>query len=540
MNKISKILIFRLPALAACLLFFLTGCAFVSLLGIENDEALFASGIFKPYAVAYKYPWGRAGLPVMLMSYLGALKSWIFRPIFQEFGTGVWAMRLPMVLAGAATVWLFYLLLRRVAGLRAALFGCALLATDSLYLLTSCFDWGPVALQHLLILSGMLLLLGFYQHRRLPWLAWGCYLLGLAMWDKALAIWMLGGISLALILVFPKQIVRVITPRRVATSVLAFALGALPLIVYNIEKPLATFRGNASWNTTELAAKGRLLATTVDGGALFGWLNMEGWQTHNPHLPHGTLEAASARISALAGHPRRSLLLYAFVLALLLAPLARGPALRAILFALLAMAIAWAQMAITANAGGSVHHAILLWPLPQMIIAISFAAASRRLRRAGIPALAVLLAVLMVSGLLVTNEYRCVILRNGGDQYWTDAIFRLADYMKRVPADNVFCMDWGIMDSLRLLSSGKLPLRVGTDPINKPSLDDADRQYLARTISEPRQLFINLTKDFEFFPGVNDKLVHYAADAGYRREVMAVIPDSFGRPVYEVYRFVAQ
>ena len=540
MNKISKILIFRLPALAACLLFFLTGCAFVSLLGIENDEALFASGIFKPYAVAYKYPWGRAGLPVMLMSYLGALKSWIFRPIFQEFGTGVWAMRLPMVLAGAATVWLFYLLLRRVAGLRAALFGCALLATDSLYLLTSCFDWGPVALQHLLILSGMLLLLGFYQHRRLPWLAWGCYLLGLAMWDKALAIWMLGGISLALILVFPKQIVRVITPRRVATSVLAFALGALPLIVYNIAKPLATFRGNASWNTTELAAKGRLLATTVDGGALFGWLNMEGWQTHNPHLPHGTLEAASARISALAGHPRRSLLLYAFVLALLLAPLARGPALRAILFALLAMAIAWAQMAITANAGGSVHHAILLWPLPQMIIAISFAAASRRLRRAGIPALAVLLAVLMVSGLLVTNEYRCVILRNGGDQYWTDAIFRLADYMKRVPADNVFCMDWGIMDSLRLLSSGKLPLRVGTDPINKPSLDDADRQYLARTISEPRQLFINLTKDFEFFPGVNDKLVHYAADAGYRREVMAVIPDSFGRPVYEVYRFVAQ
>jgi 4-amino-4-deoxy-L-arabinose transferase-like glycosyltransferase len=539
-NKISKILIFRLPALAACLLFFLTGCAFVSLLGIENDEALFASGIFKPYAVAYKYPWGRAGLPVMLMSYLGALKSWIFRPIFQEFGTGVWAMRLPMVLAGAATVWLFYLLLRRVAGLRAALFGCALLATDSLYLLTSCFDWGPVALQHLLILSGMLLLLGFYQHRRLPWLAWGCYLLGLAMWDKALAIWMLGGISLALILVFPKQIVRVITPRRVATSVLAFALGALPLIVYNIAKPLATFRGNASWNTTELAAKGRLLATTVDGGALFGWLNMEGWQTHNPHLPHGTLEAASARISALAGHPRRSLLLYAFVLALLLAPLARGPALRAILFALLAMAIAWAQMAITANAGGSVHHAILLWPLPQMIIAISFAAASRRLRRAGIPALAVLLAVLMVSGLLVTNEYRCVILRNGGDQYWTDAIFRLADYMKRVPADNVFCMDWGIMDSLRLLSSGKLPLRVGTDPINKPSLDDADRQYLARTISEPRQLFINLTKDFEFFPGVNDKLVHYAADAGYRREVMAVIPDSFGRPVYEVYRFVAQ
>ena len=540
MNRLTRILNFRFSALAACLLFFVTGSAFVSLLGIENDEALFANGIFKPYAVAYTFHLGRSRLPLMLMSYLGTLKSWIYRPIFQRFGPGVWAMRVPMLLAGAASVWLFYLLLRRVAGQRAALLGCGLLATDTLYLLTTCFDWGPVALQHLLIVSGMLLLLGFYQHGSHRWLAWGCFLLGLAMWDKALAAWMIGGIGLALILVFPKQIVRVTTLRRVAISVLFFALGALPLIVYNIEKPLATFRGNASWDTSDLAGKGHLLAITADGSALFGWLNHEGWQTHNPHLPHGALQSASARISALAGHPRHSLLLYAFGLALLLAPLARGPALRAILFALLAMAIAWTQMAVTAHAGGSVHHAILLWPLPQMVIAISFAAASRRLRRAGIPALGVVLAVLMVSGLLVTNEYRVVIVRNGGNPNWTDAIFRLADYMKGVSPSNVFCVDWGIMDSMRLLSRGKLPLRVGTDLITKPALDTAGREFLARTISGPGHVFINHTKDFEFFPGVNDKLVKYAADAGYRRQVMAVIPDSFGRPVYQVYRFVGQ
>ena len=538
--RLTRILNFRVPALAACLLFFVTGSAFVSHLGIQNDEALFANGIFKPYAVAYTFHLGRSRLPLMLMSYLGTLKSWIYRPIFQRFGPGVWAMRVPMLLAGAASVWLFYLLLRRVAGQRTALFGCGLLATDSLYLLTTCFDWGPVALQHLLMISGMLLLLGFYQHSSHVRLAWGCFLLGLAMWDKALALWMLGGIFLALIIVFPKQIVGVITLRRVAISVLAFALGALPLILYNIHSPLATFRGNASWDTSDLAGKRRLLTATANGSALLGWLNNEDWQTKDPHLPQGALQSVSARISALAGRPRHSLLLYAFGLALLLAPLARGHALRAILFALLAMAIAWAQMAVTANAGGSVHHAILLWPLPQMVIAISFAAASRRLRRAGIPALAVVLAVLMVSGLLVTNEYHFLIVRNGGSPNWTDAIFRLADYLKGVSPSNVFCVDWGIMDSLRLLSRGKLPLRVGTDPITKPALDDADREFLARTIAGPGHLFINHTKDFEFFTGVNDKLVKYAATAGYRREVMAVIPDSHGRPAYEVYRFVGQ
>jgi hypothetical protein len=233
-------------------------------------------------------------------------------------------------------------------------------------------------------------------------------------------------------------------------------------------------------------------------------------------------------------------MLYAFGLALLLTPLARGPALRGILFALLAMTVAWVQMAVTANTGGSAHHAILIWPLPHMVIALSFASASRRLKRAGVPVLAGVLAVLMVSGALVTNEYRVLIMRNGGPVNWTDGIFRLADYMKGVRASNVFCMDWGIMDNSRLLSRGKLPLRVGTDPIAKQALDDVDREYLAQTISGAGNVFINHTKDMEFFPGINDKFVKYASEAGYRREVLAVIPDGHGRPVYEVYRLVGK
>jgi len=49
-----------------------------------------------------------------------------------------------MLVAGAASIWLFYRLLRRIAGERAAVIGSTLLAADSLYLLTTCFDWGPV------------------------------------------------------------------------------------------------------------------------------------------------------------------------------------------------------------------------------------------------------------------------------------------------------------------------------------------------------------------------------------------------------------
>ena len=61
-------------------------------------------------------------------------------------------------------------------------------------------------------MAGLLLLIGFYQtgsHRRL---GWGWALLGLAMWDKALAIWMLGGFGVASAAVLNKKIVGVTDP----------------------------------------------------------------------------------------------------------------------------------------------------------------------------------------------------------------------------------------------------------------------------------------------------------------------------------------
>ena len=523
-------------AWVACALFFFTGRAFVPHLGVQNDEALFAAAVYPPHGGIYIVQLGHSKYPLMLMSYLGTLKSWIYRPVFRWFGTSVSALRDPMLLAGTATVWLFYLLLRSISGERAGIIGCSLLAVDSLYLLTICFDWGPVALQHLLLVSAILLLFRFYQTHRTPALAGGFYLMGLAMWDKAIALWLLGGIFVAGIGIFPRPILRVTGFWRVLTAVLAFALGSLPLIVYNVDNHWETFR-NHRYELNALSSKAELLAGTADASAMFGWLVDENWKTPVPHQPKGWIQSAAVKISALAGHPRRNLMLYAFALALLLAPLARGHELRAILFALIAMVVGWLQMAITVNAGGSVHHAILLWPLPEMAIGVSLAAASRRLGRAGIPAVTAVTGVLVVSSLLVTNEYFKMMNRNGGGMNWTNAIFGLSDYLKGVQATGVYSMDWGIMDSLRLLNRGKLPLEIGFDQIGKPAISPEERSLVHQMIGTPEHVFVAHTADFQFFKGYSEKLLTFAAEAGYQRQMMAVISDAYGRQVYEVYRF---
>jgi len=528
-----------LAASAASLYFFLAGLAFLTKTGVENDETIFAMAFLKPYGGASIIRIGHSRIPLMIMSYIGTLKAWIYRPLLRLFGTGIVVIRLPMLLAGVASVWLFYLFLRRVAGGRAAVIGCALLAADSSYLLTICYDWGPVALQHLLLVGGMYLLVRFYQQRSYQTLFWGFFLLGMGLWDKALAAWMLSGIGLAASAVFPGRILEVINKRRIAVAMLGFLLGALPLEVYNIENDWITLAGNFKKDTSDISGKARMLMNTARGGGLFGWMFDEGWQTPAPHPPRGLVQKASAEISSLAGHPRQHLLFDAFLLALALAPLARGDALRAILFAVLAMAVAWVQMAITASAGGSVHHTILLWPFPQLVVGVSLAAASHRLGRAGIPALAVVGSVLTISGVLVTNEYHYVSFRYGGAPVWSEAVFTLADYMKDMPAGNIYCVDWGIFDSLRLLDGGKLPLADGSDPISKPQLSPEDRQMVGRMVAEPGAVFVAHTKGFENFTGVNEKLVQFAAEAGYGRLMMAVIPDTYGRQAFEVYHFVA-
>ena len=507
------------------------------LLGIEADETLFIQGIYSPRADLYAVRIGHASIPLMLMNYVGALKSWLYPRILHSFGANVMTLRIPMVLAGTISIWLFFLLLRRMAGDRAALVGCTLLAVDSAYLLSLCFDWGPVALQHLLLIGGMLSILKYYQDKKILALAGGFFLFGLALWDKALAVWMLSGLGLATVVVFPRELFWRLDRRRVALAVTAFILGAFPLLLYNSGHHWVTFAGNFHRDTSELAGKARMLRDTAEGRGLFGWMTAEDWQTPHPHLPNGPIERASADISALAGHPRRHLLLYAFVLALLLTPLAGRNGIRAIAFALITMAVTWIQMAITANAGGSVHHTILLWPFPEMVIAISFAAASRRLGRAGIPVLAAVLTVMLVSGALVTNEYYAQAVRNGGAQSWNNAVFSLSQYLKKTPAKTVYCMDWGILDPLRFLNRGSLPLAMGTDQIAQPEMTADDRAIVERMITDPANLFISHTAEFEFFPGRSPKLIQFAAAAGYQRELQAEISDPFGRPVFEVYRF---
>jgi 4-amino-4-deoxy-L-arabinose transferase-like glycosyltransferase len=510
-----------LVAAASALFFLLAGQPFIPLLGIEDDESLFAAPLLNPHAWHWAIKSGHLRIPIMVMSYIGTLKTLLYTVVFRLARPGVWSAREPMLVAGAASIWIFYLLLRRTAGPRAAAFGAALLATDACYLLTTVFDWGPVALQHLLLTAALYLLVRFAQERSHRALAAGFFLLGLAMWDKALAVWMISGMAVAAAVVFWRPIAALLTRRRVAIAGLWFVLGASPLLVFNAKRHWSTFQGNVKRDTGAgvLEGKARMLMNTVNGQGLFGYLTDEDWQTPRPH-------PVSTALADAVDHPRHSLMFYAALLALALAPFAGWAAFRTVAFCSIALAVAWIQMALTANTGGSVHHTILLWPLPVWMVAVSFAGAAERLGRAAAPVLAVLAVLLVGSNLLVMNEYHVMMARNGGSVSWSDAIFPLTQRLRETHPPAVFCVDWGIQDSLRLLGRGALTTYDLTGPPDSPAV-----------LADPAFLFVGRPKELEVFQGNGARLAAAAAAAGYRRDRVAEISDSFGRPTFDVYRF---
>src|SRR5882757_11306729 len=103
---------FALAALA--LAFIAAALLFVPRLGIEADEAMIGNGIYQHAAPLYSWHFGDNEVPVMLMTYLGAFKTWMVHPWLDLWSPGRTSLRFPMIVAGAATLWLFFALLDRV------------------------------------------------------------------------------------------------------------------------------------------------------------------------------------------------------------------------------------------------------------------------------------------------------------------------------------------------------------------------------------------------------------------------------------------
>jgi hypothetical protein len=528
-------------ALVGAVVFFLLGLAFVDYAGIQTDEALFAAPLFRAWRF-FSVRLFHHNVPVMELSYLGALKTWLYAPLLLLWHPTPALIRVPAILMGALTILMFGALLDRVHGVRAAWVGCMLLATDTSFLLTTVHDWGPVALQHLLLVAAMLLAVRWFQAASSISLAGTAFCCGLAFWDKAVFVWVFTGL-LAGSLLFARAIRQRLTWRRAAIATGAFCLGALPLIIYNLQPSgaFATIRDNAHrspeftarWFQYTLSA----LQSTWDGSALFGYLvNMDA----GPRVgaPGSILERASFAIHDLVGDRTSNSMTIALCGALLLLPLLWRTRTRKIMpFSAIAIAVAWMHM-VLAGGGGAAHHTVLLWPLPHLFLAAAFAETSLRVRF-GKWALAVLVAFLAIGNVLLTNQYLYQFIRNGAAESWTDAIYPLASGLKQAHASQVVLPEWGLTDSLCVLNQDKPPTRVPQDPFLAADESPAQKQADLELLSDANAIWVDRTPGHEISKGVHQRVLEAARRAGFEPVMLQTYCDRNGRPIFQTFGFTS-
>ncbi len=503
-----------------------TGCLFFALslcvlpyAGIQSDEALFSVPLYH-YAGNHLHPAFPGQL--MLLGYIGSLKTLLYWPILRFFHPSVWTLRLPVLLAGAGSIFIF-LHLTAASGRRiAAVLAAFLLATDPVFLLTNTFDWGPVAIEHLLLVTGcwFLFLFGSQPTSRLSirHLGIGFFCLGLALWNKAVFVWALSGLTAGGLLVFWPELRALGTRRNLVIALGTFLLGASPLVVYNLRHGDATLNGTARLDPFSLPSKWVQLEGVLNGNSLFGFMVSE--ESSPQPKPSASFPVW---IREHLGEHRRTGFYYVIGALLLTVPWWWRS--RAARFSLVFMTVAWIAMASTRDAGTSAHHVILLWPFPILFVASALAELPWR------PVAILVGAGLVVMNLLVVNQYISQFERNGPAGGFTDAIFPLSSSLPEQSGQTIYVLDWGISEPLNFLHQGRLDLPA-TDPSVAP---DASRVHTMLT--DPQSLFVNHLSGQEFFPALGRALEADAQASGYHKQPLQTVPDSNGRPVFEVYRY---
>ncbi len=507
--------------LGVALAFVAIGMLFVPRLGIEADEAIVTNGIYDHGDPSYSLKFADAELPIMLISYLGALKAWFYNGLFLFFPPRPIVLRLPMLLFAAGTLWLFFELLDRTIGRRAAWIGTLLLATDTSYLLMNTADYGPVTLQFLFKLAALVLLVRFHQHGSKQDLAYAFALLGLGLWDKAVFAWVLFGLLIAAVAVFPRDIRKHLNAANIAVAGLAMLAGALPLVIYNIARPLETLRSNAHLEQSAVLAKAELLQRTMDGSVMFGFLTATEPGPQPGHANHW-YQSLSLAASRWTGHPRRNVMLVAAIAAALaLIFLWRTPARRPILFGVIVCAATWLPMVLTAGAGAAAQHVILLWPFHLIPVAAVLAQIPVA-RAAGVTAL------LCASNLAVTNQYYADLIINGPAIRWTDAMDPLERYLTDLHARRIVAADWGFIETMNLQSEGELPMYYA---------DTGSDQAMEVLLRDPANVYVAHSPGFAFHPQERAALEDLARRENYQQEPLTTILDRNGRPTFDVFRF---
>lgn len=512
---------FRFCISVTVLGFILMGLLFLPRLGFEYDEVMFVPLIFHPERSLFAARISHHLVPLMQMSYIGAVKTWAYWPLLKLVRAGAYAVRLPMLLLAGITILILAETLRRRASVRAGIFTAALAATDVSFLLASTFDWGPVVIQNFLLAVALHCIL--CRRQRVAGLSSAAFALGLALWDKAIFLWILIGLCLSGLMFGFRVLRREASLNKVLAGVVAFSVAVSPLIVYNVKRRNQTLGSNAHFTFAEIGPKFTFLQIALNGQAFHQFFADQSAPIE-PGDGHG-----NAPVSFLPNPSSWRFLAFSFLLIAGIA-CARPENRRLIVWLFFAVLLAWLQSAMTKGAAVFVHHVVIFYPA--LFLALGFAAEeiAFRIRGAGSAFLAIAGVLLCTAGLNTVRVQFRNLQHFSPTTFWTNADLPLARYLAAHSSQQILVADWGIATQVDTRTAGSL----GTEEISFGLKDGNCTRQQAQQWARSGSLIVLHTPNHEMFPDQRGKLAELAKASGLAVMPVTTIADNAGHLMFEI------
>jgi hypothetical protein len=456
-------------------------------LGFNYDEAIFA-GLAKDFTTGevhgHHMPgsgtvnlWNRP-FPVWNQPYLGSVKSWQLIPLFTWFEPTAALARMSNLAWTLGALLFFMLWVWKLFGLKEALVGAALLATDPGVFFLGLLDWGSFVPSFVCRLAGFFFVLLAWRSRKLRYAFLAGAALGLGFFNKVDFVVVLLGVTGAAICAYAKpawSFIR-LQPKLLALAALGFVFGAGPMLAMSVRMFRFAAANNAPVNPGELSEKWHAFTAMYDGSYFYRLMDAGG---------------LFDKMQALTPPVWTPLLLVLlFSVAFLAWQIFRLPAgsneQRLRLFLLLALAATTAGVFLLPRAI-RIYHAILAAPFAHLIIAVVVVdiwrkfPASNAKRIFARAACGLVFAALLGMQTIAFAKTANLIHATHGRGWWSDAQDKFAATVKDRADLTLVSLDWGFHESLLFLTDKPLLLEpfwklTGTDPARLPQ--DTNFVYL--------------------------------------------------------------
>lgn len=424
------------------LLYVFTATRYINYPGLHYDEMLFVNaalgGIDDSFIVE------RIGnIPVYLCTYIGALKAYLYYPIFAFFEVSAASVRLPMILLTAVSFFVLFLAVKRAFGRKTAWIAFLLLIFSPSIMFHTRTDNGPTCLQFFLVSICLYLTFEIYSTRRKLLLVLLYFTCWVGIYNNIKFIWFINSLIFASLFLYLDIIYKKVRNRGTGfflKGLFVFTLSYFPFIIYSIilsrrmAYPLVTKKYSG-------LLKLKNIFNEIQGDGYYELaLGTLANPMENPYLILvAALLSAGAFIVFFAGssnlQKKKMLFLWVMLITTVL------------------------QILITPQAR-KIWHAFKIYPWITILLAVCLLAVSGYLQkintRLGSVFTVVVLVLLVGYNTMLTGQYLKALRDHKSNPYWSEVIYDLVDYT-REEKGRFFSCTWGIHN--QLISFHKDPYR---------------------------------------------------------------------------------